>query len=77
MPQAKTPKSPRIAGGRKKSSKAAAHNGNGNSHVDLETEIRIRAYELFRDRAGTPGSEHEDWLVAEQQVRAKHAGQGA
>jgi Protein of unknown function (DUF2934) len=75
MPPAKTPKTPQNPGVRRK--KAKAPNGNGNSHVDLETEIRIRAYELFRDRDGAAGSEHEDWLIAEQQVRAKHAGQGA
>ena len=76
MPPEKISKTPKTPGVRRKSAKAANGNGNG-SHVDLETEIRIRAYELYRDRAGAPGSEHDDWVMAEQQVRAKHAGQGA
>ncbi|MFY9562202.1 MAG: DUF2934 domain-containing protein [Terriglobales bacterium] len=45
--------------------------------VSLEDEIRRRAYEIYLQRGGTPGNESEDWLVAEQEVRARqvHAGQ--
>jgi hypothetical protein len=57
--------------------KAAAPNGNGHTKVGLEDEIRVRAYEIFKERGETPGNEREDWLIAEQQVLAKHAGQGA
>jgi len=44
---------------------------------DLESEIRIRAYELYEERGYAAGDERDDWIRAEQQVKAKHAGQGA
>ena len=34
------------------------------SSVDIEAEIRRRAYELYQ--------EHEDWLVAEREVLARY-----
>ena len=34
----------------------------------LYERIRRRAYELFIARGGTPGSELEDWLVAEREL---------
>ncbi len=40
--------------------------------TDLEVEIRRRAYELYEQRGYTPGHENEDWLVAEQEVLARH-----
>ena len=39
---------------------------------DLEAEIRRRAYELYEQRGYTPGHENEDWLVAEQEILARH-----
>jgi hypothetical protein len=39
--------------------------------TDLEVEIRRRAYELYEQRGQTPGHEHEDWLVAEQEVLSR------
>ena len=47
--------------------------GNGFSPVDVETEIRLRAYEIYEQRGSTPGDEIEDWLVAEREVLARHA----
>ena len=41
---------------------------------NIEEEIRRRAYELYLERGMTPGDPGQDWLVAEQQVRAHHAG---
>ena len=58
--------------------KAAPTNGNGHAVVpDLEAEIRIRAYEIYATRGDTPGSEFEDWLTAEKEVKAKRAVAGA
>jgi len=78
MPQAKTPKTPKATTARKKPARAvpdiAGTIGNGKPPADLETEIRVRAYELYQERAGAPGNEHEDWLVAEKQVMSKRAG---
>jgi Protein of unknown function (DUF2934) len=34
-------------------------------------DIRIRAYELFVARAGTPGDEVQDWLQAERELFSK------
>jgi DUF2934 family protein len=38
----------------------------------LEDEIRRRAYEIYLERNGSPGDEHQDWLSAEREVRARH-----
>ena len=40
--------------------------------VDIEAEIRRRAYELYQERGGTPGHEDEDWLVAEREILARY-----
>jgi hypothetical protein len=42
------------------------------STVDLEAEIRLRAYQLYEQRGYTPGHEDEDWLVAEREVLTRH-----
>jgi Protein of unknown function (DUF2934) len=44
---------------------------NGTS-ADLESEIRLRAYELYEQRGCTPGRENDDWLVAEREVLARY-----
>jgi len=43
----------------------------GTQVADLESQIRERAYELYVERGRTPGSENDDWLRAEQEVRAR------
>jgi hypothetical protein len=40
--------------------------------LNVEEEIRVRAYELFEQRGGEPGRELDDWLQAEAEVRARH-----
>jgi hypothetical protein len=40
--------------------------------INLEEEIRRRAYELFEQRGGAPGGEQEDWLRAENEVLARY-----
>jgi hypothetical protein len=45
--------------------------------AELETEIRKRAYELYLERGQAPGDPHEDWLAAEQQVKARRAAAGS
>jgi hypothetical protein len=39
--------------------------------VDLEGQIRQRAYEFYQERGCTPGQENEDWLRAEREVLAR------
>jgi hypothetical protein len=41
------------------------------AEVDVEAEIRRRAYELYEQRGYTPGHENEDWLVAEREILAR------
>ncbi len=40
--------------------------------INLEDEIRRRAYELYQQRGSAPGSEAEDWLAAEREVRQRY-----
>jgi hypothetical protein len=39
---------------------------------NLEDEIRRRAYELYLQRGTASGSEAEDWLTAEREVRQRY-----
>jgi hypothetical protein len=41
------------------------------STPDLESEIRLRAYELYEQRGFVEGHELEDWEVAEREVLAR------
>jgi hypothetical protein len=43
--------------------------------IDLEAQIRQRAFELFQERGSEPGHENEDWFRAEQEVRARQSHQ--
>jgi hypothetical protein len=45
--------------------------------VNLEDEIRRRAYELYLQRGNAAGSEAEDWLAAEREVRQRYRQQSA
>ncbi len=46
-------------------------------NVNLNEEIRRRAYELFLQRNGAPGDPAADWIVAEREVRARLTGKEA
>jgi hypothetical protein len=43
--------------------------------INLEDEIRRRAYELYQQRGSAPGSEAEDWFTAEREVRERYQSQ--
>jgi hypothetical protein len=45
--------------------------------IHLEDEIRRRAYELYQQRGTASGSEAEDWLLAEREVRQRYRQQSA
>ena len=47
------------------------------SSLELETQIRERAYELYQERGRTPGHENEDWLQAEREVAGQNRKQSA
>lgn len=42
------------------------------SATGLDEEIRRRAYELYRQRGYSSGTETDDWLVAEREVLQRH-----
>ena len=53
--------------------KKTAAAGTGNAiPINLEDEIRRRAYELYAERGFSSGHEHEDWLRAEREVRQRY-----
>src|SRR6202030_4877284 len=49
--------------------------------INLEEEIRRRAYELYLERRATAagqdgnGDENQDWLIAEREIRSRHGNQ--
>ena len=44
--------------------------------VNLEEEIRRRAYELYLQRASNgSGDQNQDWLIAEREVRSRYSRQ--
>jgi len=43
----------------------------GPTPIDLEAQIRQRAYELYQERGCTPGYETEDWTRAEAEIRGR------
>jgi Protein of unknown function (DUF2934) len=38
------------------------------NHTPSREEIRLRAYEIYLERGGLPGSELNDWLQAEREL---------
>ena len=52
----------------------AGSNGNSRrSSAELESEIRLRAYELFAHRGYVHGQDEQDWLEAEREVLSRNA----
>jgi predicted nucleic acid-binding protein len=45
--------------------------------INLEEEIRRRAYEIYQRRGLDHGSETDDWLIAEQEVMQRYSHQSA
>ena len=41
------------------------------SPIDIESQIRERAYQLYQSRGCTPGQENDDWFQAEHEIRAR------
>ena len=40
--------------------------------INLDEEIRRRAYELWEQRGYEPGHEHEHWLSAEREILSRY-----
>src|SRR5215469_583380 len=41
--------------------------------INLEDEIRRRAYELYEQRGCAPGHENDDWLIAESEILTRYS----
>jgi hypothetical protein len=41
------------------------------STIELESQIRQRAYELYQERGCRPGQENDDWFRAEREVLSR------
>ncbi len=41
--------------------------------INIEEQIRYRAYELYVERGGTHGMDQEDWFRAETELRKRSA----
>ena len=65
---------PRLKADSKKArTKQTGAAGNGNAiPINLEDEIRRRAYELYAERGFDSGHEYEDWLRAEREVKQRY-----
>ncbi len=50
-------------------SKARTHKHRIKSREVAEEQIRLRAYEIYLERKGSPGSALEDWLRAERELQ--------
>jgi hypothetical protein len=50
------------------------------ANVNVEEQIRRRAYELYLQRrataGGTSGDQNQDWLIAEREIRSNHGDRG-
>jgi hypothetical protein len=82
MPRAKTPRttpSNKQVIPMPEATSVPAIRKNGSSAVptpiDIEAQIRQRAYELYEERGCTPGQETDDWFRAEREVLARNGHQ--
>ena len=55
-----------------KSSSTALKKAPGAKSAPTHEEIARRAYEIYLERGGTPGSELEDWTRAERELARKN-----
>jgi Protein of unknown function (DUF2934) len=76
MPRAKSPRTAKVKTDNKVIEMPEKTNGrNGFTSPEVESQIRVRAYELYQQRGDAPGSEVQDWLAAEREVMARHSDQ--
>jgi len=48
------------------------HGRSDHEKLDMQGQIRQRAYELYEQRGRRDGHQVEDWIQAEQEVRDKY-----
>ena len=75
MPRAKrapvTTKSPAKPATSTSAEKKNGNSGDAHASNDLETVIRMRAYELYEKRGRRDGHAQDDWFQAEAEVRSR------
>lgn len=75
MPKAKTPRTPKTKA-QDNVLRMPENGGNGAATpIDLESEVRLRAYEIYEQRGYTNGRADQDWFEAEQEVLARRGNQ--
>jgi Protein of unknown function (DUF2934) len=77
MARAKTPRTPKPKP-EDKVLRMPDNGGNGeanHSGANLESEIRLRAYQIYEERGYTNGRADDDWFEAEQQILARYGNQ--
>ena len=62
-------RSPRAANARSERSSPPAGNPRNSVGTLPEEDIRRRAYEIYLERGGQPGSALDDWLQAERELK--------
>ena len=72
MARVKTPRSNLKKNGNGSELQAVAEVKKNIIPINLEDEIRRRAYEIYEERGRTPGDQHEDWLRAEREILARY-----
>lgn len=78
MAKAKTPRTPKVKAETKVLQMPESNGSNGGytqQPVELESEIRLRAYQIYADRGYTNGRADEDWFEAEREVLGRQEGQ--
>ena len=73
MPKAKAPRTIKPKAEKNVLQMPETSNGKGqqSAALELELEIRERAYEIYAQRGYTNGRADEDWFEAEREVKAR------
>ena len=71
MPRAKRVQAKTEAPAKPATSPTEKKNGNGHSVIDLESAIRVRAYELYEKRGRQDGFAQDDWFQAETEIKSQ------
>ncbi|MBV9341408.1 MAG: DUF2934 domain-containing protein [Acidobacteria bacterium] len=73
MPKARTPRATKAKSEKKVLQMPESPNGetNHSTNGELESAIRLRAYQLYEQRGYTDGAAERDWFEAEREVLAR------
>ena len=57
--------------------KSGRKSNSAEAQLDIEEQIRQRAYEIYEQRGSGDGNDIEDWLAAEREFRGTEAEKAA